>query len=95
MPLIFPLKWSKVVPPSSVKYPEGLTIMHTLSLNTQVNLRLLLVSGKSYDFLFEPGTSATEIAEYVFANWPSGNHHLFWLIDLSYSTCIYIPLIYQ
>ena len=36
----------------------------------QVNLRLLLIDGKTQDFLFVPSTSATNIAQHVFANWP-------------------------
>lgn len=35
-----------------------------------VNLRLILVSGKTKDFLFRPSDSAGDIAQYVFDNWP-------------------------
>jgi hypothetical protein len=35
-------------------------------------LRLILVSGKTREFLFKPTESAGEIAQYVFDNWPSG-----------------------
>uniref|UniRef100_A0A8C1MMC2 Ubiquitin-like protein 3 n=1 Tax=Cyprinus carpio TaxID=7962 RepID=A0A8C1MMC2_CYPCA len=38
----------------------------------QVNLRLILVSGKTQDFIFSPNDSATEIARHVFENWPAG-----------------------
>ena len=37
-----------------------------------VNLRLILVSGKTKDFKFPITESAGEIAQYVFDNWPSG-----------------------
>uniref|UniRef100_A0A8C1U7W2 Ubiquitin-like protein 3 n=1 Tax=Cyprinus carpio TaxID=7962 RepID=A0A8C1U7W2_CYPCA len=37
-----------------------------------VNLRLILVSGKTQDFIFSPNDSATEIAQHVFENWPAG-----------------------
>lgn len=37
-----------------------------------VNLRLILVSGKTQDFIFSPNDSATDIAHYVFENWPAG-----------------------
>uniref|UniRef100_A0A9J7YYK7 Ubiquitin-like 3b n=1 Tax=Cyprinus carpio carpio TaxID=630221 RepID=A0A9J7YYK7_CYPCA len=37
-----------------------------------VNLRLILVSGKTQDFIFSPNDSATEIARHVFENWPAG-----------------------
>lgn len=36
----------------------------------KVNLRLILVSGKTREFLFSPEDSAFEIAQYVFDNWP-------------------------
>ena len=38
----------------------------------KVNLRLILVSGKTKDYLFKPTDSAGEIAQYVFDNWPIG-----------------------
>ncbi len=37
-----------------------------------MNLGLILVSGKTHEFQFEPATSASEIAEFVFAHWPPG-----------------------
>lgn len=36
----------------------------------QINLRLILVSGKVKDFLFSPNDSAGDIAQTVFDNWP-------------------------
>jgi len=36
----------------------------------KINLRLILVSGKTKDFLFDPNYSASEIAQYVFDHWP-------------------------
>ena len=36
----------------------------------KVNLKLILVSGRTEEFLFSPTSSASEIAESVFANWP-------------------------
>ncbi|XP_055333268.1 ubiquitin-like protein 3 isoform X2 [Paramacrobiotus metropolitanus] len=35
-----------------------------------INLKLILVSGKTKEFLFNPSTSAAEIAHNVFDNWP-------------------------
>nr|CAD7459390.1 unnamed protein product [Timema tahoe] len=35
-----------------------------------INLRLILVSGKTKEFLFSPSDSAGEIAQTVFDNWP-------------------------
>lgn len=37
----------------------------------KINLRLILVSGKSKDFLFDPSDSASDIAQFVFQYWPS------------------------
>lgn len=42
------------------------------STRLQVNLRLILVSGKTQDFTFSPNDSATDIARHVFENWPAG-----------------------
>ncbi|EGI64213.1 Ubiquitin-like protein 3, partial [Acromyrmex echinatior] len=36
----------------------------------QINLRLILVSGKTKEFLFSPSDSAGDIAHHVFENWP-------------------------
>lgn len=38
----------------------------------QINLRLILVSGKTKEFLFSPSESAGEIAKIVFEQWPEG-----------------------
>ena len=42
----------------------------------RINLRLILVSGKTKDYLFRPSDSAGEIAQYVFDNWPIGKFKL-------------------
>ncbi|GBL93724.1 Ubiquitin-like protein 3 [Araneus ventricosus] len=34
-----------------------------------INLRLILVSGKTREYLFSPNDSASDIAQYVFDNW--------------------------
>lgn len=36
----------------------------------KVNLKLILVSGRTEEFQFAPSTSAGEIAEFVWENWP-------------------------
>ncbi|KAH9373516.1 hypothetical protein HPB48_003468 [Haemaphysalis longicornis] len=36
----------------------------------KVNLRLILVSGKTKEFAFSPNDSAAEIAQHVFDHWP-------------------------
>lgn len=41
----------------------------------QINLRLILVSGKTKEFLFSPSDSAGDIAQHVFENWPNGKSH--------------------
>ena len=38
----------------------------------QINLRLILVSGKTREFLFVHSDSAADITDYVYSNWPSG-----------------------
>lgn len=38
----------------------------------QINLRLILVSGKTKEFLFDGNDSALDIAHTVFNNWPEG-----------------------
>ena len=40
----------------------------------QVNLRVLLVSGKTHDFLFDPSICGAEMGKHIFHNWPSGTH---------------------
>ncbi|KAI4814566.1 hypothetical protein KUCAC02_003756, partial [Chaenocephalus aceratus] len=37
---------------------------------SQINLRLILVSGKTKEFLFSPNDSAADIAKHVYDNWP-------------------------
>ena len=36
----------------------------------QINLRLILVSGKTKEYLFSPNESAGDISQFVFDNWP-------------------------
>ncbi|KAG9348484.1 hypothetical protein JZ751_002219 [Albula glossodonta] len=36
----------------------------------KINLRLILVSGKTKEFLFSPNDSAADIAKHVYDNWP-------------------------
>ena len=38
----------------------------------QINLRLILVSGKTKEFLFSPNESAADITQYVHEHWPEG-----------------------
>uniref|UniRef100_A0A2R8ZU71 Ubiquitin-like protein n=1 Tax=Pan paniscus TaxID=9597 RepID=A0A2R8ZU71_PANPA len=40
---------------------------HNMAL---INLRLILVSGKTKEFLFSPNDSASDIAKHVYDNWP-------------------------
>lgn len=58
---------------------ESVTFSHThtslMSLSIflfQINLKLILVSGKTKEFLFSPSESAGDIAQHVFDNWPEG-----------------------
>ncbi|XP_076352540.1 ubiquitin-like protein 3 [Tachypleus tridentatus] len=36
----------------------------------KINLRLILVTGKTKEFIFSPSDSATDIAQHIFDNWP-------------------------
>ncbi|KAI6217823.1 Ubiquitin-like protein 3 [Aphelenchoides fujianensis] len=40
------------------------------SQQDEVNLKLILVSGRTHEFQFSPSSSATEVCQYVFDNWP-------------------------
>uniref|UniRef100_A0ABI7Z5D4 Ubiquitin like 3 n=1 Tax=Felis catus TaxID=9685 RepID=A0ABI7Z5D4_FELCA len=53
--------------PGEVQTSSGL---YTLSHEVQINLRLILVSGKTKEFLFSPNDSASDIAKHVYDNWP-------------------------
>ncbi|XP_065207926.1 ubiquitin-like protein 3 [Planococcus citri] len=55
----------------------------------KINLRLILVSGKTKEFLFSASNSAGEIAQYVFDNWPED-----WA-DEAVSKAEILRLIYQ
>ncbi|KAI0234778.1 Ubiquitin-like protein 3 [Lamellibrachia satsuma] len=39
-------------------------------LKDQINLRLILVSGKTKEFLFSPSNSAADITQHVYDSWP-------------------------
>ena len=43
----------------------------------KINLRLIMVSGKTKDYLFKPSDSAGDIAQYIFDNWPEGKNLTF------------------
>ncbi|XP_064087233.1 ubiquitin-like protein 3 isoform X1 [Macrobrachium nipponense] len=64
---------------------RGRTKLSVLS----INLRLILVSGKTKEFLFSPSESAGDIAQFVFDNWPQE-----WA-DESVSKAEILRLIYQ
>ncbi|GFY44474.1 ubiquitin-like protein 3 [Trichonephila inaurata madagascariensis] len=50
---------------------HGLDRLHTVDVDLadRINLRLILVSGKTREYLFSPNDSASDIAQYVFDNW--------------------------
>lgn len=37
----------------------------------EVNLKLILVSGRTHEFSFQPNISASEVCQFVFENWPA------------------------
>lgn len=49
-----------------------LKFFYVFYFSFQINLRLILVSGKTKEFLFSPSDSAGEIAKTVFEQWPEG-----------------------
>lgn len=55
---------------------HSLHLCFLLFFEFQINLRLILVSGKTKEFLFSPSDSAGDIAQYVFDNWPEGEFKL-------------------
>lgn len=73
-----------------VVYSEllNMTSIRTIP-SDKINLRLILVSGKTKEFLFSASNSAGEIAQYVFDNWPED-----WL-DEAVSKAEILRLIYQ
>lgn len=50
--------------------PPGSTMNSRNIPSDKINLRLILVSGKTKEFLFSPSDSAGDIAHHVFENWP-------------------------
>ncbi|KAI5640242.1 ubiquitin-2 like rad60 SUMO-like domain-containing protein [Phthorimaea operculella] len=55
-----------------------------------INLRLILVSGKTKEFVFNPADSAGDIALHVYDNWPEAD----WAAE-SVSRAEILRLIYQ
>lgn len=53
----------------------------------QINLRLILVSGKTKEFIFSPNDSAGDIAQAIFDNWPEGNFYKY-LINIKLNNII-------
>ncbi|KAJ8297641.1 hypothetical protein KUTeg_024172 [Tegillarca granosa] len=69
---------------------ENSSCMYKLTYGTlMINLRLILVSGKTKEFLFTPNDSAADITEWVYNSWPPE-----WTEELLPSSNI-LRLIYQ
>ncbi|MXQ84799.1 hypothetical protein E5288_WYG016753 [Bos mutus] len=49
---------------------EGESVFFVTQSSMKINLRLILVSGKTKEFLFSPNDSASDIAKHVYDNWP-------------------------
>ena len=64
-------------------------IVQHLSNELQINLKLILVSGKTNEFLFDASESVAAITQHVYDNWPAD-----WADELLPSTNI-LRLIYQ
>ena len=60
-------------------------MLKMFSFSFQINLRLILVSGKTKEFLFSPNDSAADITQYVYDHWPDGEYiySYFILLELS------------
>lgn len=56
--------------PSLKPYGERIPMMTGSTPADMINLRLILVSGKTKEFLFSPNDSAADIAKHVYDNWP-------------------------
>lgn len=59
---------SMATPSPSSPAPKG--DLDTAVQPDNINLRLILVSGKTKEFLFSSSASALEITQFVFDNWP-------------------------
>uniref|UniRef100_A0AC11DXX9 Ubiquitin like 3 n=1 Tax=Ovis aries TaxID=9940 RepID=A0AC11DXX9_SHEEP len=57
-------KWGRLIS------RPGFAVSFSKRLGEQINLRLILVSGKTKEFLFSPNDSASDIAKHVYDNWP-------------------------
>ncbi|XP_063226880.1 ubiquitin-like protein 3 isoform X2 [Bacillus rossius redtenbacheri] len=57
---------SRNIPTDKVRGAVGQRVKQA----NKINLRLILVSGKTKEFLFSPSDSAGDIAQTVFDNWP-------------------------
>jgi hypothetical protein len=55
-----------------VLYKPYLLMLYLSFFLLQINLRLILVSGKTKEFVFSPNDSAGDIAQHVFDSWPEG-----------------------
>ena len=47
-------------------------LLYAFSWFPQINLKLILVSGKTAEFQFPPVTTASDVAKHVYENWPEG-----------------------
>ena len=66
-----PVLGSKNVPVDKVSRSFSLPLSPRIKCSLfQINLRLILVSGKPREYLFSPSESAGDIAQFVFDNWP-------------------------
>lgn len=76
---------SKQIPSDKVSIGEGFvahpaTVLDVSLSSPQICLRLILVSGKTKDFIFSPEDSSAHIAQHVHENWPEGNDSLFFVL---------------
>lgn len=61
------------VPSDKVSQLRAITYLHScIVLLFQLNLRMIIVSGKTHEFLFSLADSAADITQHVYENWPEG-----------------------
>ena len=84
---------SKSSPSDIVSKSNGETIdrfSSFFSINEQINLKLILVSGRTAEFQFPLQTTASDIAKYVYENWPEE-----WINEPKGDRAEVLRLIYQ
>uniref|UniRef100_A0A674NZR8 Ubiquitin-like protein 3 n=2 Tax=Takifugu rubripes TaxID=31033 RepID=A0A674NZR8_TAKRU len=62
--------WTDQIGPFGTGPTGPPTSLFPIKPHDRINLRLILVSGKTKEFIFSPNDSAADIAKHVYDNWP-------------------------